>query len=160
MSSFAVYFTGIRKMEVREEKIPVMREHQVLVQTHCSAISSGTEMLFYHGLVPQENRTRNAYQIGVVYGQRSQLDWDLPLIDSFVTVAAVLTTWMVANKLLENWVYWFVIDSISIYLYLSQGLLLYAGLFVVYVILVVIGFLQWRAELVRLQAAGPAGALQ
>jgi 2-desacetyl-2-hydroxyethyl bacteriochlorophyllide A dehydrogenase len=54
MSSFAVYFTGIRKMEVREEKIPVMREHQVLVQTHCSAISSGTEMLFYHGLVPQE----------------------------------------------------------------------------------------------------------
>jgi len=42
-----------------------------------------------NGLVPQENRTRNAYQIGVVYGQRSQLDWDLPLIDSFEILAAM-----------------------------------------------------------------------
>lgn len=70
----------------------------------------------------------------------------MPLLDSFVTVASVLTTWMVARKLLENWLYWFVIDSISIYLYLSQGLLLYAGLFVLYLVLVVIGFRQWRAD--------------
>jgi ABC-2 type transport system ATP-binding protein len=42
-----------------------------------------------NGLVPHENRTRNAYQIGVVYGQRSQLDWDLPLIDSFDLLAAM-----------------------------------------------------------------------
>jgi ABC-type uncharacterized transport system ATPase subunit len=39
--------------------------------------------------VPHENWTRNAYQIGVVYGQRSQLDWDLPLIDSFDILAAM-----------------------------------------------------------------------
>jgi ABC-2 type transport system ATP-binding protein len=42
-----------------------------------------------NGLVPHENRTRNAYQIGVVYGQRSQLNWDLPLIDSFDILAAM-----------------------------------------------------------------------
>jgi ABC-2 type transport system ATP-binding protein len=42
-----------------------------------------------NGLVPHENRTRNAYHIGVVYGQRSQLDWDLPLIDSFDILAAM-----------------------------------------------------------------------
>ena len=41
------------------------------------------------GLVPHENRTQNAYHIGVVYGQRSQLDWDLPLIDSFEILAAM-----------------------------------------------------------------------
>jgi nicotinamide mononucleotide transporter len=83
----------------------------------------------------------------------------MPLLDSFATVASILTTWMVANKLLENWVYWFVIDSISIYLYVSQGLLLYAGLFVVYLVLVVIGFRQWRAELLRAQAESPAPRL-
>jgi len=70
----------------------------------------------------------------------------MPVIDSFVTVAAIVTTWMVAHKLLENWIYWFVIDSVSIYLYLSQGLLLYAGLFVVYLILVIIGFRHWHAD--------------
>jgi nicotinamide mononucleotide transporter len=80
----------------------------------------------------------------------------MPLLDSFVTIASILTTWMVANKLLENWIYWFVIDSISIYLYVSQGLLLYAGLFVVYLILVVIGFQQWRAELRQSLASDPA----
>jgi hypothetical protein len=34
-----------------------------------------------NGLVPQQHRTQNAYNIGVVFGQRSQLGWDLPLIE-------------------------------------------------------------------------------
>ncbi len=42
-----------------------------------------------NGLVPYHNRTRNAHQIGVVYGQRSQLWWDLPLVDSFEILAAM-----------------------------------------------------------------------
>ncbi len=36
-----------------------------------------------NGLVPQRHHTQNAYNIGVVFGQRSQLQWDLPLIASF-----------------------------------------------------------------------------
>lgn len=35
------------------------------------------------GLVPYEQRVRNARQIGVVFGQRTQLWWDLPAIESF-----------------------------------------------------------------------------
>ncbi len=35
------------------------------------------------GRVPHQERTRNAREIGVVFGQRSQLWWDLPVIDSF-----------------------------------------------------------------------------
>jgi 2-desacetyl-2-hydroxyethyl bacteriochlorophyllide A dehydrogenase len=54
MKNLAVYFTDVRKIEVLEEKAPSIHEHQVLVQTILSAISSGTEMLFYHGLVPGE----------------------------------------------------------------------------------------------------------
>lgn len=42
-----------------------------------------------NGLVPYRSRTQNAYNIGVVYGQRSQLWWDLPLIDSFEILAAM-----------------------------------------------------------------------
>lgn len=34
------------------------------------------------GVVPWEDRTRNALNIGVVFGQRSQLWWDLPLDES------------------------------------------------------------------------------
>jgi ABC-2 type transport system ATP-binding protein len=39
------------------------------------------------GLAPWEHRERNALNIGVVFGQRSQLWWDLPLIESFELVA-------------------------------------------------------------------------
>ncbi len=38
------------------------------------------------GIVPWRDRERNAMQIGVVFGQRSQLWWDLPLIESFKLV--------------------------------------------------------------------------
>ncbi len=36
-----------------------------------------------NGLVPFRDRTRNSENIGVVFGQRSQLWWNLPLVESF-----------------------------------------------------------------------------
>ena len=39
--------------------------------------------LLVNGRVPYENRTANAQNIGVVFGQRSQLWWALPVIESF-----------------------------------------------------------------------------
>lgn len=74
-------------------------------------------------------------------------DAALPYLDSFTTWGAILATWMVARKLLENWVYWFVIDSVAMYLYLSRGLYLTTGLFAVYLVLVVIGFRAWRRSM-------------
>ncbi|MBC5809907.1 MAG: ATP-binding cassette domain-containing protein [Candidatus Eremiobacteraeota bacterium] len=41
------------------------------------------------GLVPYRERRRNARNIGVVFGQRSQLYWDLPLIESFELLRAI-----------------------------------------------------------------------
>lgn len=67
----------------------------------------------------------------------------LPYLDSFTTWSSVLTTWMVARKILENWLYWLVIDSISIYLYIDRELYLTALLFAVYVVIVIFGFRTW-----------------
>src|SRR5579862_5349778 len=41
------------------------------------------------GLVPFRERKRNARNIGVVFGQRTQLYWDLPLIESFELLRAI-----------------------------------------------------------------------
>jgi ABC-2 type transport system ATP-binding protein len=41
------------------------------------------------GLVPYRERKRNARNIGVVFGQRSQLYWDLPLVESFELLRAI-----------------------------------------------------------------------
>ncbi len=78
---------------------------------------------------------------------RIRTDAAFPYLDSFTSVAAVLATYMVAKKILENWVYWFVIDSVSVYLYSSRALHLYAALFVFYLVLIVVGFRQWLKDL-------------
>ncbi|CAA0105300.1 nicotinamide riboside transporter PnuC [Zhongshania aliphaticivorans] len=70
---------------------------------------------------------------------------ELPYLDSFTTWGAVVTTYMVTRKVLENWIYWIVIDGASVYLYIDRELYLTALLFVMYVVLVVIGFFQWNA---------------
>ncbi|MEM9303768.1 MAG: nicotinamide riboside transporter PnuC [Pseudomonadota bacterium] len=75
---------------------------------------------------------------------------DYPYLDAFTTWFAVVTTWMVARKVLENWLYWFVIDSTAIYLYLQKGFVLTAVLFFVYLIIIVFGYrswaLSWKAQ--------------
>ena len=67
----------------------------------------------------------------------------LPYLDSFTTWGSILTTWMVARKILENWLYWLVIDSVSIYLYLDRELYLTALLFAVYLVIVLFGYRKW-----------------
>ncbi len=67
-----------------------------------------------------------------------------PYLDSFTTWASVATTYMVAKKILENWLYWVVIDTLSVFLYADRGLYLMALLFVAYVLIALIGFWQWR----------------
>ena len=75
-----------------------------------------------------------------------------PYLDSFTTWASVLATFMVARKILENWLYWFVIDGVSIFLYLDRGLHLYALLFVGYLAVCVFGYLGWRRSLAAVAA--------
>jgi len=69
-----------------------------------------------------------------------------PWLDSFTTWSAVIATWMVTKKILENWIYWFVIDSVNIFLYLEKELYLTAILFSLYVILTLVGYEQWRKK--------------
>ncbi|MBT1442940.1 nicotinamide riboside transporter PnuC [Shewanella sp. JM162201] len=70
-----------------------------------------------------------------------------PYLDAATTCFAVMTTFLVAKKVLENWLYWIVIDLVSIYLYLSKGLMMTSLLFVLYVGLAVAGYFVWRANL-------------
>lgn len=74
-------------------------------------------------------------------------DAAMPLLDSLTTWGSIVATWMVARKIIENWHYWFVIDSLSIYLYISRDLHQTALLFGVYLVLIVIGLREWRKDL-------------
>ena len=79
----------------------------------------------------------------------NRTDAALPYLDSLTTWGAVVATWMVTAKLLENWLYWVVIDFCSIYLYVERGLSLTAGLFALYVVLAVAGYFMWRDDFLK-----------
>jgi len=69
-----------------------------------------------------------------------------PYVDSFTTWASVITTWMVAKKILENWLYWIVIDTTCVFMYFDRGLHLSSLLFAAYVVIVIFGYFKWRAH--------------
>jgi nicotinamide mononucleotide transporter len=69
-----------------------------------------------------------------------------PYVDSLVTWGSVLTTFMVARRVIENWLYWVVVDSVAAWLYYEQHLLATALLFLIYVILVIRGYFAWRVS--------------
>jgi len=81
-------------------------------------------------------------------------DQDLAFVDSLTTWLAVLATYMVTQKVLQNWLYWIVIDSLSIYLYLTKGYALTVILFFVYVVIAVIGFRIWKKHYQQVVANG------
>ena len=68
----------------------------------------------------------------------------LPYLDSFTTWGSVFTTVMVARKVLENWLYWIVINVVSIYLYIDRGLDQTAAMFALYLVLATLGFYAWK----------------
>ena len=71
---------------------------------------------------------------------------DFAYVDATTTVFAVFTTYMVAQKVLENWLYWIVIDTVSIYLYINKEFYLTSMLFVAYCVLAMIGYRQWKVD--------------
>ncbi|WP_376694834.1 nicotinamide riboside transporter PnuC [Wenzhouxiangella sp. EGI_FJ10305] len=81
---------------------------------------------------------------GYLLTRYSQAAW--PWLDSFVTWGAVVTTFMVARKVLENWSYWMVINSLAIFLFIDRGMQLTALLHATYLIISVFGWISWHRD--------------
>jgi nicotinamide mononucleotide transporter len=67
-----------------------------------------------------------------------------PFVDSMATWASVFATFLVARKVYENWHWWLVIDSLSLWLYFTRGLYVTMLLFMIYLLLIVAGMREWR----------------
>lgn len=50
----SLYFEAPQQVSIREEILPPLNADQVLVETVASAISAGTELLFYRGQIPPD----------------------------------------------------------------------------------------------------------
>ncbi|CAN5403994.1 nicotinamide riboside transporter PnuC [soil metagenome] len=66
-----------------------------------------------------------------------------PGVDTFTTVFSIIATIMMIMAITENWYYWIIIDTVSIFLYASRRMYLTAALFIVYTLLSINGAIQW-----------------
>lgn len=87
-SSRSLVFTAPRRVEVRESSLPPLKDDEVLVETVCSAVSAGTEMLVYRGEFPQLHEAHDAVSSELKY----------PLEYGYACVGVVRETGKQADK--------------------------------------------------------------
>ena len=83
---------------------------------------------------------------------RGHTDAALPYWDSATTSFSLVAQWMQTRKWLENWWVWIAVDTLYVGIYVTKGLFLTAGLYVLFLALAVEGARTWRKSL-----AGEAG---
>jgi nicotinamide mononucleotide transporter len=78
---------------------------------------------------------------------------DVPWWDGFASGLSLVGQFLLGRKFIENWVVWLAVNAVSVGLFVHKGLWLTVGLYAVFAVLSVAGFIAWRR---RLAAGGIA----
>lgn len=89
--------------------------------------------------------------LGLGYVMAGYTQADFAYLDAQTTAFSVMATWLVTRKLVSNWLYWVVIDAVSIYVYAQKHLYFLTGLFMLYTIIAIIGYFAWRHHFLQQQ---------
>ncbi|SFB12166.1 nicotinamide mononucleotide transporter [Flavobacterium swingsii] len=65
-------------------------------------------------------------------------------VDTFLTAIFFVGMWLMAKRKIENWIFWIVGDLISIPLYFAKGYTFTSLQFLVFTIVAVYGYLEWK----------------
>jgi len=73
-------------------------------------------------------------------------DSDVPYLDSLTTALSVVATWMLARKYMEHWLIWIFVDLLSAALYIYKNLWPTVILFIIYTVMAVLGYREWKKD--------------
>jgi nicotinamide mononucleotide transporter len=76
-------------------------------------------------------------------------DSEVPFWDAFTTAIYIIGMWLLARKKIENWILWIAGDIISIFLFAYEKLYFSSFQFLVFTIIAVFGYLEWRKKLLK-----------
>jgi len=82
----------------------------------------------------------------------TKTDAALPYWDSTATVLSLIAQWMLARKIIENWLVWITVDLLSIGIYATKALYLTVALYAAFLALAALGWVEWRKSLNSLTA--------
>jgi nicotinamide mononucleotide transporter len=78
----------------------------------------------------------------------SLTDSVVPTWDAFTTAIYIIGMWLLARKKLENWIAWIIGDAISIVLFAYEKLYFSSFQFLVFTIIAVLGYIEWKRKVV------------
>lgn len=84
---------------------------------------------------------------------RGATDAALPFMDSFLSSTSLVAQWMMTKKKLENWLVWIAVDVLYVGMFIFKHLYLTAGLYAVFLVLAVRGYIDWRRSMATQQLA-------
>jgi nicotinamide mononucleotide transporter len=70
-------------------------------------------------------------------------------LDTLTTVLSLWATWLLVSKVLENWLYWIVIDAVYVVIFWLRGGELIALLYGIYMLIAIWGYLNWKKGMLR-----------
>ena len=68
----------------------------------------------------------------------------VPLLDAFTNAFSFVGLWALARKYVEQWLFWIAVDVVCCYLYVVKGIPFKAGLYGLYVVIAVMGYIKWK----------------
>ena len=77
----------------------------------------------------------------------------MPYADAATTWFSVAAEFMTTRKWIENWLLWIVIDGVTTWMLLAQKLYASAALYAAFLVLALIGWIEWKKSLVRSASA-------
>lgn len=69
---------------------------------------------------------------------------ELPYLDSFTTILAVIGTILLISRYIESWIYLAISNVIYVYIYYSTGAYVFIGIMIIYTILAIVGYKSWQ----------------
>jgi nicotinamide mononucleotide transporter len=88
-----------------------------------------------------------ASAIPVYFILKRYSDSEAPSIDALLTTGGMVATWMLTQKLIEQWIFWIIIDLIWCGLMFYKGMYPTMLLFTAYTVLAFKGYFEWKKEL-------------
>ncbi|MHC2990675.1 aminotransferase [Pontibacter sp. HJ8] len=85
-----------------------------------------------------------AFTFGLGFFLDNYTNADLSYTDSATTAVSLMAYWMMAKKQLENWIVWVVVDVVYVGVYIYKELYLTTFLYVVFLVLAIMGYFEWK----------------
>lgn len=96
--------------------------------------------------------TNTAFWIGLTvlitgllgYVMQTKTDASYPYEDAFITAASLVAQYLMIKKIVESWLFWIIVDVVAIIIYAYKDLYFTTVLYVLFLIMAVLGYLEWR----------------